>query len=300
MGTPDIAVPALESIIKAGHEVVAVVTQPDRAKGRSDKLIYSAVKEAALAHDIKVLQPERARNPEFKDEVRALNVDAAVVMAFGQILDAELLNIPRLGCINIHASLLPMYRGAAPISAVILNGEEKTGVTTMFMDEGLDTGDILLTQEIPIEPKETTGTLEEKIAKVGGELIVETLEKLEAGTLNRIPQTGESSYVRMIKKQEGFIDWSTSAVAIERKIRAFSPWPSAFTAYNGLTLKLYDADVCEGSGRPGEVLCSKGCLVIATGEGALIINELQAEGKKRMKIADFLNGFKIQTGEVLG
>ncbi len=300
MGTPDISVPALENIIKAGYDVCAAVTNPDRAKGRSSKLIYSPVKECALAHGIVVLQPEKARDASFKAELKALDPDLAVVMAYGQIIDKELLEIPKLGCINIHASLLPKYRGAAPISAVILNGEKKTGVTTMYMDEGIDTGDLLLSKEIEISDKETCGSLEEKIAAVGAELILETLTALENGTLKRIPQEGEASYVKMIKKQAGVIDWTDSAVNIERKVRAFNPWPGSFTYYDGLIMKIYSADVVECSGyAPGVIAESKDRLLIQTGKGGLEIQELQLEGKKRMQTSDFLRGCKILPGEVL-
>ena len=305
MGTPQIAVPALESIIDAGYEVVAAVTQPDRAKGRHKELVACPVKEAAAAHAIPVLQPEKARDEAFIEKLRLLRPDLIVVMAYGQILTKALLDVPRLGCINIHASLLPMYRGAAPISAVILNGEKETGITTMYMDEGLDTGDMLLKEKIAIDPKETTQTLEEKIAAAGGPLIVRTLRQLEAGTLTRIPQSGETSYIKMIKKEEGEINWNEDAVAIERRVRAFYPWPGTYTRINGLSLKVYAADVTDAAQiegcAAGTVISADKCgIKVACGKGFLLVTDLQLEGKKRMNAADFLRGYKVEPGEILG
>ena len=304
MGTPDIAVPAMESLIEAGHDVVAAVTQPDRAQGRHKELVASPVKEAALAHGIEVLQPEKARDAAFIDLLRGINPDLIVVMAYGQILTKELLDVPRLGCINIHASLLPRYRGAAPISAVILAGESQTGVTTMYMDEGLDTGDMLLKAVIDIAPDETTDTLEKKVASVGGELITETLRQLEAGTLTRIKQDdSQANYIRMIKKEEGHINWSEDAAAIERRIRAFYPWPGTFALHNGSRIKIYGAKVTSDSASeaPGTVAeTGEGGITVACGNGSLIITDLQAEGKKRMNAADFLRGYKLCKGDILG
>lgn len=302
MGTPDIAVPALESLINAGHELLAVVTQPDRSKGRHKELVACPVKECALSHGIRVIQPERAREESFVQTIRDITPDLIVVMAYGQILTKELLDIPRYGCINIHASLLPKYRGAAPIMAAILYGEKETGVTTMYMDEGLDTGDMLLKKTVKIESKETTQSLEEKIASAGGELIIDTINRLEEGSLERIKQDeSEASYIKMIKKEEGFIDFSDDAVAIERKIRAFSPWPGTYTTHNGHRIKIHSADVIARCGEQSGIIdITKEGIIVACKSDALIIYELQAEGKKRMKAEDFLRGYKLNIGEVLG
>ena len=304
MGTPEIAVPALLKIIEAGHKVLCAVTQPDRAKGRHKELIACPVKQAASEHGIPVLQPEKARDEAFIEQLKTYEPDVIVVMAYGQILTKALLDIPRFGCINIHASLLPKYRGAAPLNAVILNGEIETGVTTMFMDEGLDTGDMLLKAAVAIDPKETTETLEPKIASIGGELIIDTLNRLEQGTLERIPQNdADSTYVRMMKKEEGLIDWTQDAAAIERRIRAFYPWPGTYTNHEGHRIKIYDADVVSGDYfdfAPGTIIdLGKDFILVACGNDALKLNDLQAEGKKRMLAADFLRGYKLSKGDIL-
>ena len=301
MGTPDIAVPALEALIEAGHDVAAVVTQPDRAQGRHKELVPPPVKAAALAHNIPVLQPEKASAPDFIEELRKYEPELIIVMAYGQILKKTLLELPPLGCINIHASLLPKYRGAAPISAVILAGEEKTGVTTMYMDEGLDTGDMLLKEVVDIADDETAQSLETKIAAIGGSLIVKTLDSLQAGTLVREKQNDkEATYVKMIRKEEGQIDWTASAVDIERRIRAFYPWPGTYTWHNGGRIKIYAADVMgiAGSVPAGTVVSAAGGrIIVACGEGALSITSLQSEGKKRMDAADFLRGYRLSAGD---
>lgn len=302
MGTPDIAVPAFEALVESEHEVIAAITQPDRSKGRHKDLIACPVKEAALKHGIPVLQPEKARDTSFIDEIKELNPDLIVVMAYGQILTKEFLEVPKYGCINIHASLLPKYRGAAPISAVIAAGESETGITTMYMDEGLDTGDMLLKTVISIEEKETTETLEEKIALAGGPLIIETIEKLLDGSLERIKQNeAEATYIPMIKKEEGHINWDESAEIIERKTRAFYPWPGTYAMHNGSRIKVYSADITEDSSdETGKILSiSSEGIKVSCKEGSLIITDLQAEGKKRMPVADFIRGYKITEGERL-
>ena len=302
MGTPDFAVPTLQKMIDMGIEVTAVVTQPDKAKGRGKKVIYSPVKECALAHDLPVYQPVRIRKePEFIQTLRDMQPDVIVVGAFGQILPKEILDIPRLGCVNVHASLLPKFRGAAPIQWSIIDGEEVTGVTTMLMDAGLDTGDMLLKTEIPMDPKETGGSLHDKLAAVGGELLEKTLIGLEAGTI--VPEKQDDSqageYARMLDKELGHIDFNQPAVVIERLIRGLNPWPSAYTYIDGKTLKIWEAEVLDRNygceyGEVAEV--TRNCLIIQTGVGALSVKSVQLQGKKRMDIAAFLNGYTIEKG----
>lgn len=302
MGTPDFAVPTLQKMIDMGIEVTAVVTQPDKAKGRGKKVIYSPVKECALAHDLPVYQPVRIRKePEFIQTLRDMQPDVIVVVAFGQILPKEILDIPRLGCVNVHASLLPKFRGAAPIQWSIIDGEEVTGVTTMLMDAGLDTGDMLLKAEIPMDPKETGGSLHDKLAAVGGELLEKTLIGLEAGTI--VPEKQDDSqageYARMLDKELGHIDFNQPAVVIERLIRGLNPWPSAYTYIDGKTLKIWEAEVLDRNygceyGEVAEV--TRNCLIIQTGIGALSVKSVQLQGKKRMDIAAFLNGYTIEKG----
>ncbi len=302
MGTPDFAVPTLQKMIDMGIEVTAVVTQPDKAKGRGKKVIYSPVKECALAHDLPVYQPVRIRKePEFIQTLRDMQPDVIVVVAFGQILPKEILDIPRLGCVNVHASLLPKFRGAAPIQWSIIDGEEVTGVTTMLMDVGLDTGDMLLKAEIPMDPKETGGSLHDKLAAVGGELLEKTLIGLEAGTI--VPEKQDDSqageYARMLDKELGHIDFNQPAVVIERLIRGLNPWPSAYTYIDGKTLKIWEAEVLDRNygceyGEVAEV--TRNCLIIQTGIGALSVKSVQLQGKKRMDIAAFLNGYTIEKG----
>ena len=302
MGTPDFAVPTLQKMIDMGIEVTAVVTQPDKAKGRGKKVIYSPVKECALAHDLPVYQPVRIRKePEFIQTLRDMQPDVIVVVAFGQILPKEILDIPRLGCVNVHASLLPKFRGAAPIQWSIIDGEEVTGVTTMLMDVGLDTGDMLLKAEIPMDPKETGGSLHDKLAAVGGELLEKTLIGLEAGTI--VPEKQDDSqageYARMLDKELGHIDFNQPAVVIARLIRGLNPWPSAYTYIDGKTLKIWEAEVLDRNygceyGEVAEV--TRNCLIIQTGVGALSVKSVQLQGKKRMDIAAFLNGYTIEKG----
>lgn len=302
MGTPDFSVPAIERLLEAGHEIAAVVTQPDKPKGRGGKMQYTPVKEAAIKADIPVYQPQKVRDAEFVQLLRDINPDVIVVIAFGQILSKDILDMPPYGCINVHASLLPKYRGAAPIQWSVIDGEEYTGVTTMYMDEGIDTGDIIDTIVVPIEPKETGGSLFDKLAVTGGELIVETLDKLEKNTAVRTKQdNSKASHVGMISKELGLIDFNKPAVEIERLIRGLNPWPSAYTTMEGKTLKIWDAEVVEEecSEIPGTVTeKGKDFIKVSTGKGSLKIYELQLEGKKRMKTRDFLNGAEI--ADVLG
>ena len=294
MGTPDFSVPALEQITKH-HEVVAVVTQKDKPKGRGQELAFTPVKESALKLNIPVLQPDKVKEDGFAEELRALNPDVIIVIAFGQILSKDILDMPKYGCVNVHASLLPKYRGAAPIQWAVIDGEEKSGVCTMRMDEGLDTGDIIDQEEITLDEKETGGSLFDKLAVLGGELILKTLDHLEFGNASFTKQNDdESTYAKKMTKDLGCIDFSKDAVSIERLIRGLNPWPSAFTYIDGKVMKIWDADVVEVQGEPGEVVSEdKTSFVIATGNGGLKVNELQLEGKKRMKTSDFLNGRSI-------
>lgn len=301
MGTPDFAAGALRALIRAGHEITAVVTQPDKAKGRSGQLQPTPVKECALEFGIPVMQPKRIKTPEAIAELKQYEADIYVVAAFGQILSQEILDLPKFGCVNIHASLLPKYRGASPIQHVIIEGEEKTGVTIMQMDAGLDTGDMLYKKEIAIDAEDNFETLHDKLMVIGGEAIVEALPLLEAGKLTPEKQTGETCYASLIKKEMGEIHFTDSAVKIDRQIRGMTPWPSAFTSYKGKNLKIWKAVPVEGTGTPGEILkVEKDSILAACGEGCLKITELQLEGKKRMSAHDFLLGVKMAAGETFG
>lgn len=300
MGTPDFSVAPLEAIIRAGHEVTAVVTQPDKQKGRGKEVQMTPVKECALSHGIPVLQPVKIKEPEAVAELKKYPADIFVVAAFGQLLTEEILNMPKFGCINIHASLLPAYRGAAPIQRVIINGEEKTGVTIQQMAKGLDTGDMLLKKEISIDPKETGGSLHDKLSAAGAELIVEALSKIEKGEV--VPEKQDdalSCYAKKLDKAMGLIDFDQNAVSIERLIRGLNPWPSAYTVYKGKTLKIWEADVVplEKKEEPGTVVfVAKDFFDIATKEGALRVKSLQLEGKKKVAVKDFLLGYEIVCG----
>lgn len=303
MGTPDFAARALEALIDAGHEITAVVTQPDKPKGRSSELIPSPVKVCACRHQIPVMQPKRIKTPEAVAELKQYEADVYVVAAFGQILSREILDIPPYGSLNIHASLLPKYRGSSPIQRVILDGEEKTGVTIMQMDEGIDTGDMLYKKEIPILPEDNFESLHDKLMYLGGEAIVEALELLTLGKL--IPEKQDdalSCHAPMIDKSMGEIHFEMSAVQIDRLIRGMTPWPSAFTYYKGKQLKVWKAVPVEGTaGTPGEIIrVEKDSITVACGEGTLQIYALQLEGKKRMSTHDFLLGVKMTAGETLG
>jgi len=304
MGTPDFAVSTLNEIVSAGHEVIGVVTQPDKVKGRGGKVGFPEVKEVALKLNLPVYQPVKVKEPEFIVKVRELKPEVIVVAAFGQILPKEILDIPPYGCINVHASLLPKYRGAAPIQAAIINGEKETGVTIMHMDVGLDTGDIILQEKIPISEDETGGSLHDKLASLGAKLLVRALEQLKNGTALRIPQdNSQATYAKMLDKEMGNIDFTKPAQYIERLIRGLNPWPSAYTKLNGKTLKLWKAGVKEmaSAAKPGEVVeVNKDSIVVMTGKDALVIYELQLEGKKRLPAEEFLRGYRIENGIVLG
>lgn len=300
MGTPDFSVPTLQSLIDSKHQVIAVVTQPDKPKGRGNEMSFPPVKEKALQYEIPIFQPVKVREEPFINTLKELNPDAIVVIAFGQIIPKSILDLPKYGCINIHASLLPKLRGAAPIQWAIINGEEETGITTMFMAEGLDTGDMLLKTVVPIEKEETGGSLHDKLSVIGGDLILETLEQLENGTAIRIKQDDKlSNYVGTLNKSLGNIDFSKPAKEIERLIRGLNPWPSAYTFLNGKMLKIWKASVIEKeyTSQTGVVVeITKDEMIVKTGEGALAFKELQLEGKKRMTTDAFLRGYTIVEG----
>ena len=298
MGTPDFSVAALNSLAEAGHEIAACVTQPDKPKGRGKTLMPTPVKEAALKYAIPVYQPLKVRAEEFVKVLEKIAPDIIVVAAFGQIISKEILELPKYGCINVHASLLPKYRGAAPIQWVVIDGEKESGVTTMMMDVGLDTGDMLEKAVVPLAADETGGSLHDKLSVLGAKLILSTLDKLEKGTAVRTPQTDENTcYAKMLKKNMGDIDWTMDAAAIERLIRGLNPWPSAYTRWNGKTLKIWRAEVLEKEydGVCGEVVYTdKTSIHVKTGHGTLVLKELQPEGKKRMEADAFLRGYPME------
>lgn len=303
MGTPDFAVGTLEAIIEAGHEVVLVVTQPDKPKGRSGALQFPPVKECAVAHGIEVFQPVKIRLEENVEYLKNYEADIFVVAAFGQILPKSILDMPKYGCINVHASLLPKYRGAAPIQWAVINGDPVTGVTIQQMDIGVDTGDIIVTKELAIEADETGGGLFDKLAVVGAEACLEAMEQIANGTATRTPQNHEeATHVSQISKEFGNIDWNKSAVEIERLIRGLNPWPSAYTKLDGKTFKIWRAEVVEENtdAKPGTIVAvEKNSLKVQTGEGVLSLLEVQIEGKKRMDAGAFLRGYSVVAGIVL-
>ena len=303
MGTPDFSVGTLEALIEAGHEVCLAVTQPDKPKGRGKEMQFTPVKQCAVAHNIPVYQPVKIREAECVEELRKYNADIMVVVAFGQILPKEILEMTPYGCVNVHASLLPKYRGAAPIQWSIIDGEEETGVTTMQMDEGLDTGDMLLKTIVPIEKTETGESLHDKLAAAGAKLCVETLEALQAGTV--VPEKqGEmtTAYARMLDKKLGNIDWTKSAAEIERLVRGLNSWPSAYTHMDGKVMKIWQADVLKetSDAEPGTITdVAKDAFAVQTGDGKLLVKELQLPGKKRMDAGAFLRGYHLETGIIL-
>ena len=317
MGTPDFAVAALKAIIGAGHRVVAVVTQPDKPKGRGKEVQMTPVKECAIAHGIPVFQPVKVKDAEAVEILRGYEADVFVVAAFGQILSEEILTMPKYGCVNIHASLLPKYRGSAPIQWAIINGEKTTGVTIMQMDKGIDTGDMLMKTEVEIAPEETGDSLHDKLAQAGARLIVEALPRIEKGDITPVKQNDEEScYARMLQKSMGRIDWRQGAENLDRLTRGLISWPGAFTVYRGKTLKIWEEeavapeelqnkDVLAHTGdegiEPGTVVrVEKDAFYVQTGEGVLKILSVQPEGKKRMAVKDFLLGYQIKAGDKLG
>lgn len=310
MGTPDFSVGTLEALIAAGHEISLVVTQPDKPKGRGKAMAFSPVKETALSHGLEIYQPRKIRQPECIEYLKKYDADLIIVVAFGQILPKEILEMPKYGCVNVHASLLPKYRGAAPIQWAVINGEKVTGVTTMRMDEGLDTGDMILKREMELSKEETGGSLFDKLSKVGAELCVETVKELEQGTAVFTPQNhDEATHTTMIKKNFGMIDFSRSATEIEQLIRGLNPWPSAFTHLNGKMLKIWSAKVVTSeesqlvipkAAEPGTILqADKRGIVVKCGQDLLVLEKVQLEGKKRMDADAFLRGYTLDTGIVL-
>lgn len=307
MGTPDFSVGVLEALAKAGHKINLVVSQPDKPKGRGHEMQPTAVKEAAEKLGLPVYQPVRVKSPEAVEKILSTPADAIVVVAFGQLIPKSILEAKKYGCINVHASLLPKYRGAAPIQWAVIDGEEESGVTIMQMDEGLDTGDMLLQKKIRLDKDETGGSLFDRLSDLGAQAAVEALEKLEKGELTAIAQ-GETTteYAKMLTRDMGKIDFNKSAVEIERLVRGLSPWPSTFTHLGKKMLKIWKTEVVEESLdmlegiRIGEVVTTKDRFFVGTGDGVLEVKELQLEGKKRMDSAAFLRGAKVEPGTILG
>lgn len=315
MGTPDFAVSTVDAIKANGHEVVLVVTQPDKPRGRSGKLAYSPVKEWALENNVAIFQPQKIKNENSLAYLKTIDADITVVAAYGQILPETILNLHKYGCINVHASLLPKYRGAAPIQWAILNGDDKTGITIMQMGVGLDDGDILLTKEVPLDNTKTGGSLFDELAEIGGQEAVRALDLIQKGEIVKVPQDeSKATRVGMINKSLGEIDFNNQAVVIERYIRGLNPWPSAYTRLNGKNLKIWKASVISDYSTldylsdkdldkfsPGEVcFVNKNSLFVVTGDGILSLEEIQLEGKKRMDISSFLLGRSIDVGTKLG
>jgi methionyl-tRNA formyltransferase len=293
IGAGEIGVPTLRALLESQHEIVGVVTQPDKPVGRERQIEPPPIKRAlgSGAPPFPVLQPQRIKAPQSIEEIRALKPEVIVVMAYGQILPRDVLEIPWVACVNLHASLLPRWRGAAPIQAAIAAGDRETGITVMYMDEGLDTGDILLQRAIDILPNDTGGSLQQRLAQIAPETLLESLQMLEKGTAPRVPQNNAlATLAPKLKREHGRIDWSQPAEVIERKIRAFNPWPGTFMKLDDRNLKIFSASVVDLGGAPGEILRSDRELVVATGKGALCLREVQLEGKRRMSAAEFLRG----------
>lgn len=304
MGTPDIAKGCLQKLIDEKYDIIGVVTQPDKPQNRGKKLGMPPVKELALKYDIPVYQPIKARDEEFVATLKELNPDIIVVVAFGQILPKSILDIPKFGCINVHVSLLPKYRGAAPINWVIINGEEKTGVTTMYMDEGLDTGDMILTEEFDLDDEITAGELHDKMKDRGADVLIETLKQIEKGTAPRIPQNHEEfTYAPMMNKALGEINWSKSAREIHNLVRGVNPWPSAYTTYEGSTMKVWKTEVLNETSdkEPGTILkVDKDGIRISTKDNVVLVKEIQMPGKKRVLVSEYIKGNNINTNTILG
>lgn len=307
MGTPDFAAGALRALLDAGHEIVCVVTQPDKPRGRGKTVSCSPVKELALARGIPVLQPVKIRTPEAVEALRGYDAELFVVAAFGQILSSEILQMPKYGCINIHASLLPKYRGAAPIQQAIIDGETVTGVTIMQMEEGLDTGDILTRREVPVLPDDTGDSLHDKLMEAGASLVVETVPLIERGAVHPQKQDAEkATYAGRLQKAMGKIDWNRDAAALDRLVRGLHSWPGCYTTFRNKNLKVRaasegaDADA-DAKAPPGTVLrVTKETIEVQTGRGSLILHSVQPEGKKQMSVRDFLLGYPVKAGERFG
>jgi len=298
LGTPAFAVPSLEALVAAGHEVVCVVTQPDRPRGRGQQLTASPVKEAALRHALPVYQPERVRRPEAVAALAALAPDVMIVVGYGQIIPQQAIDIPPYGIINVHASLLPKYRGAGPVQWAIANGENRTGVTTMRIDAGLDTGDMLLKAETDIGPEENAVELGARLAAMGAALLTETLERIAAIAPER-QDPAQATYAPLLKKEDGLIDWREPAQTIHNRVRGFQPWPGAYTRFRGQQLHIWKSRLTTGEpGQPGQLLLHPLRAVCA--EGALELIEVQLEGRKRIAAEAFANGQRIGAGDILG
>ncbi|HBR17715.1 MAG: methionyl-tRNA formyltransferase [Deltaproteobacteria bacterium RIFCSPLOWO2_12_FULL_43_16] len=303
MGTPEFAAPSLKTLIAAGEDVAAVVTQPDKPKGRGKHLSPPPVKELALKYNIPVLQPEKIRDEAFINIIQKLRPDIIVVIAYGKILPKAILDIPPKGCINVHASLLPKYRGAAPINWAIINGEKETGITTMLMDEGMDTGDILLTERVEIQDNDTTDSVYEKLKDIGANLLIKTISGLKKGMVRPIDQDDSyATYAPMLKKEDGRIDWAIKPEEIRNLIRGMYPWPGAYTRWEGKQLKIFKAQVASEertSEEPGVIIkTSTDGIYVATGAGILLITELQPENKSKMSASEFIKGYKIGKGQI--
>ena len=303
MGTPAFAVPTLKALLSSHHKVSAVFTQPDKPSGRGEKLSAPPVKQLAVEHDVIVHQPEKLKAAQWQSVFAELNADAYVVVAYGKILPQWLLDLPRLGAYNVHASLLPKYRGAAPIHWAIANGETRTGITTMKLDAGMDTGDMLLQTEIPIDPEDSCVSIHDRLAAIGAEMMLKTLEDLEKGTAKAIPQDPAlASYAPMLKKSDGLLDWGQPAVSIHNRIRAFNPWPGTYTHLQGQTLRIWKAQPADASAElpPGTLLHhTSGAAMVACGTGFLQLAEVQMENRKRTTAPDFLHGIRLGRTETL-
>lgn len=296
-GTPDFAVPSLRALINEKEDVSLVVTQPDKMKGRGHILSQPPVKELAAAQGIRVIQPSKIRNEEFYRILRDIAPEFIIAVAYGRILPGEVLALPRSGCINVHGSLLPKYRGAAPVQWALINGERVSGVTTMMMDAGIDTGDILLREEVEIGGDDNSSTLAAKLADLGGKTLVRTLEGIRSGRLKPVPQTGEPTYAPVLSKEDGKIDWNRSAEELARFVKGMYPWPSAFAYLGGEVIKIIKAGPLDGSGNPGRIeKASGGRLAVGTGRGLLVVEELQPAGRKIMSAAAFLAGRRLKEG----
>lgn len=304
MGTPDFSVPTLQELINSEHEVAAVVTKPDKPKGRGNKVLFTPIKEVAISNNIKVYQPQKLSEEDFAKAMEDINPDVIVVIAFGKILPKRILDLPKYGCINVHASLLPKYRGAGPIQWSIINGESETGITTMYMDVGLDTGDILLKEVVEIEDTDTGGSLHDKLSDVGAKLLVKTLKEVQNNTINRVKQNSdESTYAPMLEKSLGNINWENESYNIELLIRGLNPWPSAYTYLGNKILKIWAGKVVDDSykGKPGEIVdILKDGFIVKCGKQCILLKEVQLQGKKRMSADAFLRGYKLEVGEILG
>lgn len=302
MGTPEFSVPSLEKLIDSRHEVVCVVCQPDKPRGRSKTLVAPPTKVVAENHNIPVLQPAKIKTDEFYNELKSINPNLIAVVAYGKILPKNILDLPETGCVNVHSSLLPKYRGAAPINWAIVRGETTTGVTTMYMDEGMDTGDMLLKSKVEIENNETSIELTTRLSEIGADLLLETIERIERNEIKPEKQNDkDATYAPIMKKEDGLIDWNKSAVEIRNLIRGMQPWPVAHTTIDGKNLKIFKAEISEGGGKPGGIVTAdKESLKVATGSELLDIKELQIEGSKRMKIEDFLRGRNLEEVFILG